>query len=68
MTECCLKYQLYRKVLQTKVLQNYISYEKLSGRTSLSPPGVELGGSKDSNICRFLNLGIVKYVHFRAEC
>ncbi len=34
-------------MLQTKVLQNYLSYKILTGCTSLSPPGMELWGSKD---------------------
>ncbi len=34
-------------MLKKKVVQNKISYKKLSGRISLSPPAVKLGGSKD---------------------
>ncbi len=30
-----------------KVVEHSISYKKLSGCLCLSPPGVELGGSKD---------------------
>ncbi len=34
-------------MLKSEVLENYIPYKKLNGRTSLSPSGVELWGSKD---------------------
>ncbi len=51
--ELCKKYRLYWKKLKTKALQNLISYKKLTGRTSLSPPGVELWASKD---LPFLNI------------
>ncbi len=34
-------------MLKAKIVQNWISYEKLSGRISQSLPGVELGSSKD---------------------
>ncbi len=40
------KHRLYGKIFQIKVVENYISYKKLTGRTCLSPPGVERGGSK----------------------
>ncbi len=33
-------------MLQTKIVQNLISYEKLTRRVSLSPPGVERWGIK----------------------
>ncbi len=42
----CQKFQSYRKVLQTKVVQNLLSYKKLTGFISLSPAKVEQGGSK----------------------
>ncbi len=34
--ECCKKYRLYQKKLQTKVLKNYIAYKKLNRHTSIS--------------------------------
>ncbi len=34
-------------MLQIKVVDNSVSYEKVSGCISLSLPEVELGGSKD---------------------
>ncbi len=34
-------------MLQTKVVQDWIFYEKFSECIPLSPPGVELGSSKD---------------------
>ncbi len=37
-------YRLYRKTLQTKVVENQISYRKLSGRKCLFSAGVDLGG------------------------
>ncbi len=36
-----------KKMFQIKVLQNLISYKKLSWRICVSPSGVEQGGSKD---------------------
>ncbi len=42
----CQNYRLYKKTLQIKVVKNEISYKKLSGCISLSPPGVELGAPK----------------------
>ncbi len=33
---CGQKYTLYKKMLQIKVVQNSISYEKFSGRMSIS--------------------------------
>ncbi len=32
----CQNYQLYQKIVQIKVIENSISYEKVSGRTCLS--------------------------------
>ncbi len=43
----------YQKVLWTKILQSWIYYEKLTGCTSLSSPGVELEGSTDSPIFKY---------------
>ncbi len=40
-------------MLQIKVVQNLIFYKKVKGRISLSPSGVELGGSKYGH---FLNI------------
>ncbi len=34
-------------MVQTKVVQNLISYQKVIGHMSLSLPGVELRGTKD---------------------
>ncbi len=47
---CCQNYPLYQKMLQIKVVENYISYKKLSWHTCLCSPGVELGGSKDCHV------------------
>ncbi len=40
------KKQLYQKMLQIKVVENYILYKKLNGHTCLFPLGVELGPPK----------------------
>ncbi len=40
-------------MLRTKVAQNWISYKKLGGRTSLSTPEMELEGSKDLPFLRY---------------
>ncbi len=40
-------------MLQLKVVQNKFPTKKSSRHVSLSPPGVELGGSKDGH---FLNI------------
>ncbi len=53
MAECCENYQLYQKIVQIKVVENWISYEKGNGGTCLPPPGVELEGLKD---CRLWNI------------
>ncbi len=37
----------FTKMFQIKVIENWISYEKVNERTSLCPPVVELQGSKD---------------------
>ncbi len=42
----CKNYWLYKKILQTKVVQNSISCKKLAGRLSFSPPEVKLEGGK----------------------
>ncbi len=34
-------------MLQIKVVENEISSENVSGRVSLFPPGVDVGGTKD---------------------
>ncbi len=44
--ERCNKYRLYRKILEIKSVQNYISLKKLIGRASLSSSEVELGAPK----------------------
>ncbi len=45
---------LYQKIVEVKVVESWISYKKVSGRTSLSPPGVELGGSKDGYVLNMI--------------
>ncbi len=47
LTERCQNYRLYQKIVQIKVVENCILYKKVIGGASLSPPGVELVGSKD---------------------
>ncbi len=49
-------------MLQSKVVQNLISYKKYSGHISSSLPGVELGDAQHL-ICT----GMEKQVHFWAE-
>ncbi len=41
---------VYEKLFQIKAVENLISYKKLSTRTCLSLPGVELGGSHDCHV------------------
>ncbi len=56
--QCCQNYWLYQKIIQIKVVENWISYKKVSGDTCLSLPAVELGDSKDwyvSNIILYWN-------------
>ncbi len=48
--QSCQKYGLYEKMLQIKLAKNSISYKKLSGRTCLSPPRVELRDSKNCHV------------------
>ncbi len=36
-----MHYRLYQKIFQIKIIENEISYKKVSGRTCLCPPGVE---------------------------
>ncbi len=43
----CENYQLYQKIVQIKVVENWILYKKVNERICLPPPGVKLGGSKD---------------------
>ncbi len=45
-----LKISIILKKVQIKVVQNSISYKKLSGRICLSPQGVELGGFIDWHV------------------
>ncbi len=51
--KCCKNYQSYQKIVQIKVVRKWISYKKISERIYLSPPGVELGVSKN---CHFWNI------------
>ncbi len=54
----CQNYWFYQKIVQVKLIENWISYKKVSGRIYLSPPWVELRGSKDilvSNIRLYWN-------------
>ncbi len=46
MAERCKNYQLYQKIVHIQVVENWISYKKAIGRTSLSHPRVELGARK----------------------
>ncbi len=46
----CQKYALNRKKLQIKVVRNRISPKKVLERICLSPPRVELRGSKDQYV------------------
>ncbi len=39
-----------KTILEVKVVENSISYKKVSRRMYLFPPGVELGGLKDSKV------------------
>ncbi len=56
----CQKYALYRKMLQMKVVQNSISYKKLSGRICLSPlEGGAMGPPK---------IAILKYYYVLCKC
>ncbi len=40
----------YKKKILVEVVENLIPYKKLSGRTCLSSPTVELGGSKECHV------------------
>ncbi len=51
------KYALFQKLFQIKVVKHSISYQKISGRISLSPPGGEVGTSKDWH---FQNIAMYK--------
>ncbi len=48
---------LYAKKFQIKVVYISITYKNLNGRTYLSPPGVELGGSKDGHVQNIMMYG-----------
>ncbi len=64
---CQLKYRMYLKIIQTKIVQNLISYKNLNGRMPLPPPEVVKGSIED---LLFLKLctGMGKYYfHFGAE-
>ncbi len=65
MAEHGKKCRLYQKILQENVVQNKISYKKLSGHISLSLPGEGIWGFKDMQFFKNLNPG--KPVHFRAK-
>ncbi len=45
--ECCRKYVLFQKKVQIKVFRHRILYATVRKGICLSPPVVELGGSKD---------------------
>ncbi len=49
------KYDLYRKMVQTKVVENLISYKKLESSISLSTPRVELWSFKDVSCLQYYN-------------
>ncbi len=49
--EGCQNYGLYQTI-EIKVFENLISYKKVSRRTCISPPGVELGGSKNRYVLK----------------
>ncbi len=51
-------YQLYQKMVQIKIVENEISYKKVSGHAHLPPTGAQLGASKNryvSNILLYWN-------------
>ncbi len=50
-------YLIYRKTLQIKVVENYISYTKLNESTYLSPPEVE---QRVPNIAMFQKLNVLR--------
>ncbi len=52
----CKNDQLYQKLLQIKVVENYSKflYKKLSRYTRLPPLGVEVGDSKDGDILNII--------------
>ncbi len=47
MAQYCQKYASHQKKLQIKVVRHWISSKKVRELICLSPPGVELGDSKD---------------------
>ncbi len=59
-----LKYALFQKMLQIKVFRHRISDRKVRKGTCLSPPRVELGGSKDDMIEILNCTETEKYIHF----
>ncbi len=64
----CQNYQLHQTIIQIEVVENWISYKKVSGHTSSSPPGVEPGGSKDwyvSNIMLYRNGKVDSFLGWR---
>ncbi len=53
-----------KNVSKKKVVKNSVSYKKLSGRTCLSLPGVELEALM---IAMFTSTEMGKWIHFRAQ-
>ncbi len=54
-SRCCQKYELYEKTLEIKIVEHWIPYTKVSERTCLSPPGVELRSSTDWYVTLYWN-------------
>ncbi len=56
-SHCCQNYGLYQNIIQIKVVENWILYNKVSRHTCLSLPRVELGVRKIdvSNIILYWN-------------
>ncbi len=55
-------------IVQMKIIENWISYRKVSGRTYLSPPGMELVGLKDwyvSNIILYWSGKVDSFLGWR---
>ncbi len=61
--ERCRKYALFQKKLQIKIVQHRILDKEVRKGICLSPPGVELGGSKDDMVEILNCTETQKYIH-----
>ncbi len=51
-----IKYALYPKIIQIKVVEHWILYKKVSRRICLSNPWIKLRGSKDCHLLKYYNV------------